>query len=269
MSEGTWIWDSSSVLLSIYLVYQSSLLYTHFSPGPFTNHTICTFTEPPLSIDMMTDSNVHVKDTTMWTLGRICELFIGIIQPDVHLFSFITALVNGLSVIQKCLLCLVILHLPSVIVLPFVITWNRMCFPSSELVSISCWNSKHHQPDTSTSLHLCIDGFSCHHQLMPLAGMFVPVTSFPWPHDIILWLSIDFSTIIPLRFLGYVTPYFPVPFISCYVHFLFLRCCTTLECDIWGELLYIQWYSVLHHIDYVHVAIYLQIPPCSFCVSLT
>lgn len=51
----------------------------------------------PLLIDMMTDSNVHVKDTTAWTLGRICELLIGTIQPDVHLHPLITALVNGLS----------------------------------------------------------------------------------------------------------------------------------------------------------------------------
>ena len=62
---------------------------------------------------------------------------------------------------------------------------------------------------------------------------------------------------------------FSIPFISCYVHFSFLRCCTTLKCNIWGELLYIQWYSILHCIDYVHVAIYLQIPLCSFCVLLT
>ena len=46
MSEGTWIWNSSSISLGIYLVHQSSLLCTHFPPGPFTKHTTCTFTEP-------------------------------------------------------------------------------------------------------------------------------------------------------------------------------------------------------------------------------
>lgn len=51
----------------------------------------------PLLIDMMTDSNVHVKDTTAWTLGRICDLLVGTIKPDVHLHPLITALVNGLQ----------------------------------------------------------------------------------------------------------------------------------------------------------------------------
>ena len=46
MSEGTWIWGSSSISLGIYLIHQSSVLCTHFPPGPFTNHTTCTFTEP-------------------------------------------------------------------------------------------------------------------------------------------------------------------------------------------------------------------------------
>ena len=129
-----------------------------------------------------------------------------------------------------------------------------------------CWNSKHLQPNTLTSLHLCIDGFSYRYQLMPSAGMFVPIILFSQPHDIILWLSIDFSTIIPLWSLT-MQLLFSIPFIYYYVHFL--RHCTTLKCNIWGELLYIQWYSVLHHIDYVHVAIYLQILLCLFCVSPT
>ncbi|KAF9054219.1 armadillo-type protein [Panaeolus papilionaceus] len=51
----------------------------------------------PLLIDMMTDSNPHVKDSTAWTLGRICELLIGTIKPDVHLHPLISALVAGLS----------------------------------------------------------------------------------------------------------------------------------------------------------------------------
>ncbi|KDR78361.1 hypothetical protein GALMADRAFT_224738 [Galerina marginata CBS 339.88] len=50
----------------------------------------------PLLIDMMTDSNLHVKDSTAWTLGRICDLLITTIKPDVHLHPLITALVNGL-----------------------------------------------------------------------------------------------------------------------------------------------------------------------------
>lgn len=51
----------------------------------------------PLLIDMMTDRNVHVKDTTAWTLGRICDLLITCIKPDVHLHPLVSALVNGLQ----------------------------------------------------------------------------------------------------------------------------------------------------------------------------
>ncbi|KAH7907378.1 armadillo-type protein [Hygrophoropsis aurantiaca] len=51
----------------------------------------------PLLIDMMNDSNIHVKDTTAWTLGRICDLLIVTIKPDVHLHPLISALVNGLQ----------------------------------------------------------------------------------------------------------------------------------------------------------------------------
>ncbi|KAJ7085207.1 hypothetical protein B0H15DRAFT_988753 [Mycena belliarum] len=36
-------------------------------------------------IDMMTDTNADVKDTTAWTLGRICDLLPQTIKPDVHL----------------------------------------------------------------------------------------------------------------------------------------------------------------------------------------
>jgi len=51
----------------------------------------------PLLIDMMTDQNIHVKDTTAWTLGRICDLLIMTIKPDIHLHPLISALVNGLQ----------------------------------------------------------------------------------------------------------------------------------------------------------------------------
>lgn len=51
----------------------------------------------PILIDMMSDSNVHVKDTTAWTLGRICEVLLQCIKPDVHLHPLVSALVNGLS----------------------------------------------------------------------------------------------------------------------------------------------------------------------------
>lgn len=51
----------------------------------------------PLLIDMMTDANIHVKDTTAWTLGRVCDLLIGTIKPDVHLHPLVSALVTGLG----------------------------------------------------------------------------------------------------------------------------------------------------------------------------
>ncbi|KAI0744690.1 ARM repeat-containing protein [Earliella scabrosa] len=51
----------------------------------------------PILIDMMGDQNTHVKDTVAWTLGRICDLLITTIQPDVHLHPLISALVAGLQ----------------------------------------------------------------------------------------------------------------------------------------------------------------------------
>ncbi|KAH9476952.1 Importin subunit beta-1 [Psilocybe cubensis] len=51
----------------------------------------------PLLIDMMSDTNLHVKDTTAWTLGRICDLLITCIKPDIHLHPLISALVAGLQ----------------------------------------------------------------------------------------------------------------------------------------------------------------------------
>lgn len=50
----------------------------------------------PLLIAMMADSNLQVKDTTAWTLGRICDTLIETIKPDVHLHPLIEALANGL-----------------------------------------------------------------------------------------------------------------------------------------------------------------------------
>ncbi|KAI5996407.1 armadillo-type protein [Pisolithus albus] len=39
----------------------------------------------PSLMGMMSDSNVHVKDTVAWTLGRIHGLLIATIKPDAHL----------------------------------------------------------------------------------------------------------------------------------------------------------------------------------------
>ncbi len=41
--------------------------------------------------------NTHDKDTVAWTLGRICDLLISTIGPDVHLHPLVSALVTGLQ----------------------------------------------------------------------------------------------------------------------------------------------------------------------------
>lgn len=51
----------------------------------------------PLLIDMMQDTNTHVKDTTAWTLGRICDILVTTIKPETNLPPLIKALVVGLD----------------------------------------------------------------------------------------------------------------------------------------------------------------------------
>jgi importin subunit beta-1 len=51
----------------------------------------------PILIDMLGDQHVMVKDTTAWTIGRICELVVSVIQPEVHLHHLITSLVRALD----------------------------------------------------------------------------------------------------------------------------------------------------------------------------
>ena len=51
----------------------------------------------PVLIGMLKDPNTHVKDTTAWTLGRICDLASEAIQPDVHLHPLVTGLVGSLG----------------------------------------------------------------------------------------------------------------------------------------------------------------------------
>ncbi|CAE7136761.1 unnamed protein product [Rhizoctonia solani] len=51
----------------------------------------------PVLIDMMSDTNAAVKDTTAWTLGRICELLVGSVNIESQLQSLVTALVIGLE----------------------------------------------------------------------------------------------------------------------------------------------------------------------------
>ena len=51
----------------------------------------------PILIDMMNDSELHVKDAVAWTLGKVCDVLVSTIHPDVHLYPLVTALVNGLQ----------------------------------------------------------------------------------------------------------------------------------------------------------------------------
>ncbi|CCO28895.1 Importin subunit beta-1 AltName: Full=Importin-95 [Rhizoctonia solani AG-1 IB] len=51
----------------------------------------------PVLIAMMGDTNAAVKDTTAWTLGRICELLVGSVNIDSQLQVLVTALVIGLE----------------------------------------------------------------------------------------------------------------------------------------------------------------------------
>lgn len=48
-------------------------------------------------IEMMNDENDLVKDTVAWTLGRICDLLITAVKPEVHLRDLVYALVKGLE----------------------------------------------------------------------------------------------------------------------------------------------------------------------------
>ena len=89
-----------------------------------------------------------------------------------------------------------------------------------QLDCLDCWNSKHCQPNTSTFVHLYIDGFSCHYQLMPSAGMFVPVILFHY-HMILFSNSPLFSLpsflhdSLTMRFRTFPVPLYLVIFVSC------------------------------------------------------
>jgi importin subunit beta-1 len=51
----------------------------------------------PTLIGMMQDAHPAVKDTVAWTLGRITELMVEAIEPNVHLQGLIQALIAGLN----------------------------------------------------------------------------------------------------------------------------------------------------------------------------
>ena len=51
----------------------------------------------PTLIEMVRDPSEHVKDTSAWTLGRISDLHVGIIDHDRDLPAMVSALVTGLG----------------------------------------------------------------------------------------------------------------------------------------------------------------------------
>ena len=51
----------------------------------------------PILIHMMTDSDLQVRDSVAWTLGKVCDVLVQTIQPDVHLQPLVVAFVNGLK----------------------------------------------------------------------------------------------------------------------------------------------------------------------------
>ncbi|KAG4304322.1 hypothetical protein PORY_002297 [Pneumocystis oryctolagi] len=51
----------------------------------------------PVLISMMSDPVIQVQDTTAWTLGRVSDLVINAISPEIHLPSLVHALLNGLN----------------------------------------------------------------------------------------------------------------------------------------------------------------------------
>lgn len=51
----------------------------------------------PTLIQLMYDANVHVRDTTAWALGRICEIIPNAVLNEAYFKPLLEALVNGLN----------------------------------------------------------------------------------------------------------------------------------------------------------------------------
>jgi importin subunit beta-1 len=48
-------------------------------------------------VSLMNDSSEQVKDTTAWTLGRICDLLSSSLKIETHVHPLVMALVSGLD----------------------------------------------------------------------------------------------------------------------------------------------------------------------------
>ena len=109
------------------------------------------------------------------------------------------------------------------------------------------------------------------------------------PHDIILWLSIDFSTIISSWFLDYAIPYFPfllylVMFVSrpsdvvphpsatsevSYFIYMILCPISYWLCTCSYHIYRWIYQDIVPHLSATSELSYLQILLCLFCVSIT
>jgi importin subunit beta-1 len=59
--------------------------------GPLVNQAL-----PTLITMLSSDNNMAVQDTVAWTLSKITEVVLEVIDPNVHLQGMVTALINGL-----------------------------------------------------------------------------------------------------------------------------------------------------------------------------
>lgn len=66
-------------------------------PEPKLLTPLVTQALPTLIEMMMKDPQLHVKDTTAWTLGRISDVLIETVKSDIHLPGLVQALVQGMN----------------------------------------------------------------------------------------------------------------------------------------------------------------------------
>ena len=65
------------------------------NPYPLLMTTVCQ--AMPTLIDLMKDPSVVVRDTTAWTVGRICELLPEAAINEVYLSPLLQCLIEGLG----------------------------------------------------------------------------------------------------------------------------------------------------------------------------
>ncbi|KAK4686304.1 importin subunit beta-1, partial [Tremellales sp. Uapishka_1] len=66
-------------------------------PDPSTLSPLVTQALGTLINMMQNDPSIHVRDTVAWTLSKITEVMLEVINPEMHLQSLVTALVVGLE----------------------------------------------------------------------------------------------------------------------------------------------------------------------------